>query len=354
MNSKNKINNEYFKVEKEFLKLTRKVYTDIDNIIFNNQDYLIEKVREKINELIPILKNIIINNEKKLNTIWIEKINNIWYFWSIKSIWKWININWKDISNFPNTRFNIIHWIWNKKWVITNIYHLKKLFRHLWITIANEQQEKERLINIKILEKKEKNILKNKKYILKNKNFFSENKRKYKEELLKDEEKLKNIWIIKINWKFYFWDTKPVKYFPNIWKRNFSTYPSTRINIIYWIWNEKWIITNMYHIRKLFKVLWIKNLASEKEEITRWSSIIDENIKIFNEIWIEKINDYWDFSKIQNSNLLNIEINWKSLSIFPNIAFNKKYWIWSPKNWQITKISHLKQLFKKLWKNIID
>lgn len=268
-------------------------------------------------------KDLLFENKPVLAHAWImySKEKEIWYFWDAAWSQGWPEIWGIRLSDFPSREFNKIHWIWRWNGVVWSVEYLKQLFEVLWLTVASEQQEKDRWWEILI----------NAKWELES-----------KAKIIYDEEK--KLW--------YFWDATGNRDWPNVWDKKLENFPNQSFNKRYEIWDENWHMNIAQDVRNMFQALWL-TVASEQQEKDRWWEIL------FNAKWeleskanitYDKKTKLWYFGDAKWHSRWP-KILWKNLKHYPNTMFNRSNWVWD-KTWAISNIEDLKQLFQILWLSV--
>jgi len=269
-----------------------------------------------------IYRNLLEAKIDDLKKAGIRRIEDTWYFYWVKAAKSWPQIEWRELRVFPGNTFNKKYNIGNERGYINNWVELKNMFTAIWLKVATEKQE-EKQIDIK----NHKNI------------------KKWKKQIEDLEKEFKKIWILKLDGIWYFGDSKWVKKWPKVWAKNLDGFPNRVFNKAHWIWQADGGMTNIKDLKKLFQVLWI-NIATEKQEIKRWKTQIEEEQEAFTKIWVIIKNKVWDLDNIQWHEGWP-KINDKLLLSFPNAEFKRKYNIWDKKGWVQGK-TELKRLLQIL------
>ncbi|EKD66336.1 MAG: hypothetical protein ACD_49C00050G0006 [uncultured bacterium (gcode 4)] len=172
---------------------------------------------------------------------------------------------------------------------------------------------------------------------------------KYRNILLSHREELFKMWLIEINWIWYFDECINWRKWPKIGKNNLISFPNSTWNKARWIWDSAWVLRNKDHLRKEFKFLWLK-VATEAQELERYKNLLLSHKEELLKIWLIEIDNVWYlFECMQWKSWQKIWKIWnKYLSSFPNATLNKKWWAGN-KVWTIQDDKWLGIMLENLW-----
>lgn len=171
----------------------------------------------------------------------------IWYFSDIKGSQSWPKIQGRYLHSFPNHVFNQHHGIGNEEGLIRNGEELKKLFATLGLTVATDEQEKERAKEIEVA------IL----------------IPRWRQEIELSEEKFVKIGILRKNGAWYFGDAKGMDNWFSINGRNLISFPNSSFNKSHKIGNKEGSIQNPEDLKHVFRVIGL-NVASDEQQAIVW------------------------------------------------------------------------------------
>jgi len=246
-----------------------------------------------------VYRNLLIESREELQEVWILSLNWIWYFSDALPALKWPLIWWKTLRSFPSLTFNKQHKLWSTQWQNQSWVALSRLFSFLWFRVASKEEEESRLVEY------------------------------WKELLINNKYSLESAWIFEEEWKWYFYHTKAMKFWPEIWWKKLRNFPNSAF--IRWvIGEEKDSSLNSDDLKSIFWALGL-NIATKKDEkekiIRDWVKKLIENREELETYGISYLNGCWDLSNLKEG-FLSVDIWWIKLRNFPNIVFNRDYNIW--------------------------
>lgn len=303
-----------------FLRILNKRWISFDSLIVLEEDEEVLKADKRMRE-IPY-KIIYLREWDVEKTVLISD-----EVWQATFVYEWI-IREDNFANFS-------------KWeAIESIIPEKIVF---WKTY-NKRLEKA------IFEKREKQEVESGIYLIFEKweslNIEKE-KTMYRSILLNYIEELRDAWIECMEWIWYFWDVKGSPSWPRVGDKALNSFPNQAFNRAHAIGSKVWLVRDRPWLKKMFQILWF-NIATDKQENTRWANMLFGAQSELVEIGVYYIDNIWYFwDAILPRKPCIVWGRW--IRSFPSNSFNQWIGIVTNRDGKIRSLTDLRKMFQALW-----